>query len=103
MKSSIYDWTGMDMQQKQIQTIFRDLYDVPIMKGELMDLKFPSAAFADHKFEHTLGRVPKGFIPVMIFGQPATIYVSPTQVNSPEKEIILRSNIADLKARIWIF
>lgn len=102
MKMSVYDSTGMDMQQKQIQMLFRDLFDVPIVKGEIMEITFPALANVDLKFQHTIGRVPQGYIPIAL-NAAGIIYTSPTQIQFPEKEIILRANIASLKAKIWIF
>lgn len=102
MMNSFDDEAGMDMQQKQVQSVFRDIYDVPIIKGELMDLVFPAAPNTDLKFQHTLKRVPKGYITVALSAD-GIIYTAPTALLDPAREIILRASIGALVARIWIF
>lgn len=102
MMSSTIDASGMDMQQKQIQRLFRDLFDVPISKGEIIDLTFPVAANADYKFQHNLNRAPSGYTPIML-SAAGIIYSSPTVVQVPDKEIILRSSVGSLRAKIWLF
>lgn len=96
------DAAGLDLMQRQIQTSLKDIYGVEIIKGQLLEVTFPSGANTDLRISHGLGRIPVGFIPVYL-SAAGIVYNSPTVAAAPREEIILRANAASLSAKLWIF
>lgn len=93
---------ALDQLQRQLQTLLKMLFGVEISKGQLIDVTFPAAANTDLKIQHSLGRVPVGFIPVYL-SAAGTVYNSATTVGSPSQEIILKCSAAGLVSKLWIF
>jgi hypothetical protein len=100
--SSPADAAGLDRMQRQVQTLFKSIFGVQIIKGSLIDVTFPASANSDIKIQHGLGRVPQGFIPVYL-SAAGIVYNSSSVAGAPRDEIILKASVSSLVTKLWIF